>query len=396
MMLLLGLLITLSASTSTFAACRVYLNGNLTQDHAPLILHASSGEYKLLYPLGAFFEWRKSQKVLLGCSSNKNVLIDTESSHATFTCVEGQRFRIQNSTRVQSFSDIRCRSTVSSSLKQRSRLCASGKGQVYDVGFEVSGLPFIKYFHTCYNNEKSSAIYSEHSLSGWSLNYAEINNNRPSFKIGGITSNVRLASVYTQNHQYNRFEKVLGSSAQASRYINSSSYLAKGHLTPDGDAIMNNWAAATYFFINVAPQWQIINAGNWLRIENAVRKVVIRLNDTVRILTGVHDVLELPNTEGHKVTITLGENGLVEIPKWLWKVVIHEPSNSAIVFITLNNPFANVSETLCENICHLYGWYQQEYSDYRKGFTYCCSLTDARKAIYYLPFVNKTPTILEP
>uniref|UniRef100_A0A2M3ZZ76 Putative deoxyribonuclease i n=2 Tax=Anopheles triannulatus TaxID=58253 RepID=A0A2M3ZZ76_9DIPT len=394
MMLLLGLLITLSAVTSTFAACRVYLNGNLTQDHVPLFLHASGGEYKLLHPPGAFFEWRKSQKVLLGCSSNKNVLDDIESSFASVTCVEGQRFRLPNSTRVKSFTDIRCKSTVSSSLKPRSSTCANGKGQVYDVGFEVNGLPFIKYFHTCYNNEKSSAVYSEHLLLGRSLNSAEINNNRPSFKLGGITSKVRLASVYTQSHQHDRFEKVLGSSAEASRYINSSSYLAKGHLTPDGDAIMNNWAAATYFFINAAPQWQIINAGNWLRIENAVRKLAIRLNDTVRVLTGVHDVLQLPNIEGQQVTLSLSENGLVEIPKWLWKVVIHEPSNSAVVFITLNNPFVNASETLCENICSLHGWHQQEYLDYRKGFTVCCRLIDARKAIPSLPLTSNTSKVL--
>ncbi|ETN58076.1 deoxyribonuclease I [Anopheles darlingi] len=396
MMLLLGFLITLSAFNSTFAACRIYLNGNLTQDHVPLFLHASGGEYKLLHPLGAYFEWRKSQKVLLGCSSIKNVLVDTESSHTSITCVEGQRFRLQNSTIVKSFTDIRCKSTVSSSLKPRNSECANGKGRVYDVGFEVNGLPFTKYFHICYDNDKSSAIYSEHSLPGKSLNYAEINNNRPSFKLGGITSKVRLASVYTQNHQYDRFEKALGSSAEASRYINSSSYLAKGHLTPDGDAIINNWAAATYFFINVAPQWQIINAGNWLRVENAVRKVAIRLNDTVRIITGVHGILELPNTEGRQVAISLSENGLVEIPKWLWKVVIHEPSNSAVVFITLNNPFANASETLCKNICSLHGWHQAEYLDYRKGFTYCCSLIDARKAIHSLSFTNNTSNILEP
>ncbi|XP_050096562.1 uncharacterized protein LOC126578247 isoform X2 [Anopheles aquasalis] len=336
-----------------------------------------------------FFQQKRSRRHIVR-------FISAESSHATFACVEGQRFRLPNSTTVKSFSDIRCRSTVSSSLKPRNIVCANGTGRVYDVGFEVNGFPFIKYFHTCYDNEKSSAIYSEHFLSGRSLNYAEINNNRPSFKLGGMTSKVRLASVYTQNHQYERFEKVLGSSAQASRYVNSSSYLAKGHLTPDGDAIMNNWAAATYFFINVAPQWQIINAGNWLRIENAVRKVAIRLNDTVRILTGVHEVLELPNTEGRLVTITLSENCLVEVPKWLWKVVIHEPSNAAVVFITSNNPFANVSEILCENICYLHGWHQAEYLDYRKGFTYCCSLIDARKVIHSLPVTSNTPTILEP
>uniref|UniRef100_A0A182P7R1 DNA/RNA non-specific endonuclease/pyrophosphatase/phosphodiesterase domain-containing protein n=1 Tax=Anopheles epiroticus TaxID=199890 RepID=A0A182P7R1_9DIPT len=143
----------------------------------------------------------------------------------------------------------------------------------------------------------------EHQILGKAISHAQINNNRPSFKVGGV------------------------STKQASKFINSSSYLAKGHLTPDGDAVLDSWAGATYFYINAAPEWQIVNAGNWLRVENAARKVAAQLNDTVHVYSGVYDVLQLPDQKGNPISLSLDEDGAVQVPKWLWKVVVHQPSS---------------------------------------------------------------------
>ncbi|XP_052872146.1 uncharacterized protein LOC128277689 isoform X2 [Anopheles cruzii] len=336
---------------STLGACRVYLNGNLTQEQDPLILDHYEGLYNLMQPSGPFFELQRFQKMLVGCSTKNNVLLNTGTHHTTITCIKGQLFNLSNRTRPVSFDEIRCRSSVASTIRTQNATCANGKD-------------------------------------------AQINNNRPSFKVDGVTTKVRLAAVYTQNHQHDRFKKLLSSLDDATKYINSKSYLAKGHLTPDGDAIINNWAEATYFYINAVPQWQVINAGNWLRVENMVRKAAVRLNDTVHVYTGVHDVLQLPDINGSLVNMTLSEDALVEIPKWLWKVVVHVPSNSAIVFITMNNPFVSNSEHLCENICSSHGWHHQEFLDSRKGFTICCSVFQAQKSINSIPTVGNISNIL--
>ncbi|XP_035911335.1 uncharacterized protein LOC118511861 [Anopheles stephensi] len=390
-------LITLSALLHSVnaAGCRVYLNGNLTQTHAPLLLKQVDNHYHLLQPSGPFFEWRRAETIVAGCSPAKNTLTNTGTDLATISCIENQEFNLVGSSKRISVSDVSCSSAVSGAIQPSNKLCANGAGHLYDVGFSIKGKEFIKLFQVCYNATKSSTIYSEHQILGKAISHAQINNNRPAFKLGGITSSVRLASVYTQRHQQERFTTLLGSSAQAAKYINSSSYLAKGHLTPDGDAVLDSWAGSTYFFINAAPEWQVVNGGNWLRVENAARKVASQLDDTVHVYSGVYDILRLPDKNGNPVSVSLGDDGTVEVPKWLWKVVVHQQSGKGIALISLNNPFATVPETLCEDICSRYGWHQKEFQDLRKGYTHCCSVPAAQKAIKLIPKSIKCNEMLE-
>uniref|UniRef100_A0A182KAQ0 DNA/RNA non-specific endonuclease/pyrophosphatase/phosphodiesterase domain-containing protein n=1 Tax=Anopheles christyi TaxID=43041 RepID=A0A182KAQ0_9DIPT len=375
--------------------CRVYLNGNLTQPHPPLFLKQSgSNQYELLQPTGPFFEWRQAETTVVGCSPAKIILSNTESNRANLSCSKGQDFILNGGQKRVSFSELSCSSAVSAAIQPSNMSCGNGEGRIYNIGFEVKDKYFVNYFQVCYNLPKSSAIYSKHQILGKAISHAQINNNRPSFKLGGVKSTVRVASVYTQRHQLEHFSTILGSSAQASKFINSSSYLAKGHLTPDGDAVLDSWAGATYFYINAAPEWQVVNGGNWLRVENSARKVATQLNDTVHVYSGVYDVLQLPDKKGVLVSLSLGDDGTVHVPKWLWKVVVHQPSSKGIVLITLNNPFAVKGETLCEDICSRYGWSQKEFQDIRKGFTYCCSVSEAQKAISLIPKSIKCSGVL--
>lgn len=60
---------------------------------------------------------------------------------------------------------------------------------------------------------------------------------------------------------------------------NGDKFLSRGHLAPDGDFIFGSWQFATYFYINAAPQWQIVNGKNWLTVEKLVRKLGIKVSD---------------------------------------------------------------------------------------------------------------------
>ena len=56
----------------------------------------------------------------------------------------------------------------------------------------------------------------------------------------------------------------------------STNYLAKGHLTPDAAMVYDFEQKATYFFINVAPQFQAFNNGNWKYLEDRARKLAVK------------------------------------------------------------------------------------------------------------------------
>ena len=50
-----------------------------------------------------------------------------------------------------------------------------------------------------------------------------------------------------------------------------TNYFAKGHLSPDAAFIEGAEQDATYFFFNVAPQFQSFNNGNWKALEYSTR-----------------------------------------------------------------------------------------------------------------------------
>lgn len=132
--------------------------------------------------------------------------------------------------------------------------------------------------------------------------------------------------------------------------------------------------------MNVIPQWQSINNGNWKSIESAVRTKAASLGTDVIVYTGGYQVLKLENK---KVTL---ENGGIEVPKWSWKILKVPSSNKGIAFVTLNNPFITSDPTpICKNICSSYNWDFPNRKIYEKGFTICCSIEDLMNEVSSIP-----------
>lgn len=220
---------------------------------------------------------------------------------------------------------------------------------------------------------------------------------RPSFKTSGTASHVSPATSYTQASQLTRLTHLLGSEAEAQKYLATNSYLARGHLAPDGDGIFRSWSFTTYFYTNVAPEWQVANAGNWLRVENAARSIASKLQVELDIFTGTFGILTLPDVNGNPVEITLEAGGNIEVPKWFWKIIRNPQTNSGIALITLNNPFVtsiNDSERLCQNVCATTGWHVEEYNNFAKGYTYCCEVGDLMQTIPFIPSEAAVSSIL--
>ena len=215
-------------------------------------------------------------------------------------------------------------------------------------------------------------------------------NTRPStFKTSEVPSNINAAKSFTKSNQLKRFEAIFGDQQKAEEIINKT-YLARGHLAPDGDFIFVSWQFSTYYYINTVPQWQSINNANWKHIESVVRSTADKLKKDVTIFTGGFDVLKLNNKK-----ISLEPDGL-DVPKWSWKVIKVADENSGIAFLTYNNPFAtSAPNTLCPDICNNHGWDWKERKTFAKGYTVCCRISDLMNAIPTIPTEARTDKTLD-
>lgn len=79
---------------------------------------------------------------------------------------------------------------------------------------------------------------------------------RRPFRTSGVPKGARPLESYKKATQISRFTEVFGENQQ---YFNQTSFLMKGQLTPESDFIFSSHQLASYFFINVAPQFNAVS-----------------------------------------------------------------------------------------------------------------------------------------
>ena len=88
-----------------------------------------------------------------------------------------------------------------------------------------------------------------------------------------------LYSAYKKTKQTATIKKLLGTNNKlpdGTHIIDTdkgSNYLARGHLSPDAAFIEGAEQDATYYFFNVAPQFQSFNNRNWKQLESFTREM---------------------------------------------------------------------------------------------------------------------------
>ena len=298
---------------------------------------------------------------------------------AKISCKSKKEFNIEDDLfDAEDFNE--CNSQISGNIINRNERCANEAGELLSIGFELSDGSFVDLIDVCYNRETASTIYTKHTLNGKTINSPMKSSLRPSnFKTSEIPENISIKTTYTKLNQLKRLERILGDKMLAQGYM-TTTFLSRGHLTPDADGIFISWQMATYYYVNTAPQWQSINNGNWKTIEGAVRRKAGQLKSDCLIFTGAHGILVLNN-----IPITLHDNG-IEVPLWTWKIIKVTSKNSGIAFATLNNPYQTFKPTpLCKDICKETKWDKSNFKDFNKGFTICCKISDLMKVIPAIP-----------
>ncbi|XP_075214871.1 salivary endonuclease-like [Lycorma delicatula] len=401
------------------ATCSLKLNQDINKDKEPIFLvKDKNNNYLLVLPtlitsdnstynkgVGAL-EFDMKETVYLECPGKGNGILiesgDITQSSLEMRCITGTTVSL-NSEQVKEsadFSKVSCSKSFPGTaiFNENAETCGE-KGRLVEIGFLVEG--WHKLINVCYNVEETKTLYTSHTLFGSVLAGADVYNKRPNFAKGleEFYEGFHPGDCYTQESQKQVILEMTGDE----KYFQPSDniYLARGHFSPDGDFILKTWQDATYFFVNAAPQWQCINQGHWLAVENLAREVSMKLKEKFHVTTGPYGILKLKSKNGQYEELFLkpikketktkrkktnkkvdDKDAKIAVPDYYFKV-LHRPSkNECIVFISTNNPFIDKPEEFCKDICEDNNW--PKLRDQKKGFVFCCKYEEFKETVPYI------------
>lgn len=208
---------------------------------------------------------------------------------------------------------------------------------------------------------------------------------RTDFKESTIFNGISVDDAYTRKNQMEIFANQPES--WLNRHINTTQFLARGHLSPLVDFVYGSQQMATFYYANAAPQWQLFNSGNWLELESSIRMLSVTNNLELNIYTGTHGEYKV-NGENVFLTKDTSDVPVIPVSQIFWKVVFDQENSMAVVFFGLNDPDANAVsnpvKNLCKDVCNLVKWVKFKLKP-ELGLMYCCTVEEFSKVVKILP-----------
>uniref|UniRef100_A0AAR5Q1Y8 DNA/RNA non-specific endonuclease/pyrophosphatase/phosphodiesterase domain-containing protein n=1 Tax=Dendroctonus ponderosae TaxID=77166 RepID=A0AAR5Q1Y8_DENPD len=170
---------------------------------------------------------------------------------------------------------------------------------------------------------------------------------------------------------------------------NSNYFLSRGHITAKADNFYPAQQQASFFLLNVAPQWQTCNANNWQTVEISVRDYAEAKRVDLLQWTGVYGLATLPHSKtGQLVQLylyTQNNTKALPVPELYWKIAYEPIKQKGIVLIVVNNPYLETYQRICEDIADKITWTNWDRHNQIKGFAYACTVDSFRKVVSYFP-----------
>ncbi|ALC44359.1 CG14118, partial [Drosophila busckii] len=372
--------------------CSFRVNGDV-EDPAPLyLLRDAAGKLSYVQPnLEGVVELQPNEVLELHCSGSSSFQAPFAGEHLLHAiCQQQQIFMVEGN--YYKLSHLLCSKWPEYAVRRTKRSC-NGGSNLLEAGFELATEEFLQTYDVCHDEQAEATRYVHHVLYPGSAHYQH-SVSRPSFITGGMYGDKDVNEKYKQKTQNITVSEILGMDASPYFDISKNVYLARGHLSAKTDFVFGAAQQATFFFVNVAPQWQTFNAGNWERIEDSVRKFVATENITVDCYTGTWGVSRLPDFEGTPRELYLdfdeNNNGLIPVPMLYFRVIIARETREGIVLIGVNNPHASLADIqkdyiICEDIGEELSWISWQKTDLLKGYSYACTVEDFTQVVKDLP-----------
>jgi len=377
------------------SGCSIAINHDLPEPQPLLLIPGGSKDGHGFYlPEGAdgIVTLATGKILLLACPGNNNGFNNTNIGikPAVATCNSGSAFYVNSVS--YNFSNFSCKSYPFHTARYSGDTCYNGTKRHIEIGFVVESV-FYKLIDVCFDNVSYTTLYVKATIvSGILGNEREVK--RPNFTDDNFyPSEMSVNNLYTKIKQNQTISSILGLETSGNKYINATHFLSRGHLSANADFVYGSQQNATFHFVNVAPQWQTFNAGNWEKLESNVRAYADKKKLDLVVYTGTYGVATLPNVNGIETELYLyvdsNNNKAIPVPKFYWKAVYDPKSQAGVVFVGINNPYVSNPPQrdylICTDLCSKISWVEWDQKNITKGYSYCCEVDDFRSTVKYLP-----------
>ncbi|ODM90874.1 hypothetical protein Ocin01_15809, partial [Orchesella cincta] len=343
-----------------------------------------------------YLKIERDTKIKANCGRGNKLRNHESYFYYLLTCVRGSEFQDDDEEPVILAEAIEC----TNPLQPRPRVFRNGtcfqNATNIEVEFITESSP-RKYYSMCMDESTSGALYSTSYIDGEGIanGLGESTGNRPDFRGQEFYPFAIKQSYKWDPNAFEHLSDLLGSEDLVNEYFPTQQYrFSRGHLFPNGDALRKFERHSTFYYMNTVPQWQNLNGGNWQIVEHDVRVLAEKLRRTLKVTTGAFGVTTLTDANNNEVEIWLARDHTgrlrLPVPRLVWKVV-HDPvGNSAVAFVQVNNAWVQKhNDILCNDLCNNLAWIRSsDFNVVRKGFTYCCDVTELRKSIPYVPDIK--------
>ncbi|KAF4522179.1 hypothetical protein B566_EDAN007325 [Ephemera danica] len=376
--------------------CRVSLKDGLPRNQ-PLLIRSSTKRRDhtafLMPDTTGILHVPQGEGVLLACPGRDNQLANLGLAETVVQCQGGETFVRSGKQFVMK--DFNCTSFVSHSARRNTtaRCEVPGDFIVIDVGYQLRDGSFYTLMQTCFDERNRDAVYAKFVQTPV-IEAAQHGEQRPIFIEGEFYPDVNVNSKYVRDGQRNTMSQILGSNELGAKYIGEGDYyLARGHLVARADFVFSSHQRATFWYVNVAPQWQTFNGGNWNTLEANVRKFTASQDRPIVIYTGTHGTLSFPDASGtmRPLFLHIDERtgaGKIRVPQYFWKVLYEPQSRRGVAFVAINNPYEANFTPLCHDVCASIPWIKWQAKKQKLGFGNCCEVAELRRTITTIPNLN--------
>lgn len=329
---------------------------------------------------------KEYEKVVFVCP--KSFLMGLNQKNAVGFCIGGKRFNVQE--QLLHVTQIVCTKRPVHEARYTNKTCMKTSKEI-EIGFGISDGVFLRQILVCFNPNLQITLYSSFMLSK-NIGVSQTSPRPPYFIQGPFYDHPNINILYTKKRQRQTINALLCLPEGSQKYIKESGnyFISRGHLSAKSDFIFGYQQNLTFYFVNVAPQWQTFNGGNWAVLEKNCRNFAQRKHLNLIIYTGTFGTSELPHVNGSQVKLYLNVQQKAKslpVPKYYWKIV-YEPLNKAgVAFVGLNNPYHSVigSDVFCRDICSKIGWIHWDSQNIERGYGFCCEVNEFRNVVRGLP-----------